>query len=79
MKTVGGVLIKIQKSRNIFLEWIMNCDQKKKKKKILYMTIDSNLYNIWIFLKLPNLHHHRCDQKCSEGHMVICKRIITIA
>lgn len=41
------------------------------------MRIDSNSYNGWMLVKLPNLHHHyHCDQKSSEGRVGICKRII---
>lgn len=60
----------------------MTCNQKKppthKNTTTRYgLMIDSSSYGGWMLVKLPNLHHHyHCDQKSSEGHVVICERII---
>ena len=40
------------------------------------MTIDRSSYNGRMLVKLPNLRRRYCDQKSSEGHVVICKRRI---
>lgn len=66
METVGGLLIKIQQKPSFGVEH--NLWPEKEKKDTV--TIDSNLYNGWVLVKLPNLRHH---QKNSEDHMVTWK------
>lgn len=53
METVGGVLIKIQNSRNPFLEQFLTCGQKKKK--VYCLTANDNLYNHWRLVNLPSM------------------------
>lgn len=39
---------------------VFGVDQNLWPKKGFYMTVDSNLHNGWLLVKLPNLNHHYC-------------------
>lgn len=63
METIGGLLIMMQNNRNILVEQITACETSSK----YCMTVDSNLYNDWMLVKLlNNVQCFHCDQKVSE-------------
>lgn len=53
----------MQNNRNILVEQITACETSSK----YCMTVDSNLYNDWMLVKLlNNVQCFHCDQKVSE-------------